>query len=119
MLPVLKKLPVGQVSSLQTKMKLVVALAASAAAFTGPAARLPSANVGRTLQAKAQPAMLLGGLRARANKALVPCRVRDVAIKHQRGLSRVKPLDPSFYRSRREPRPPTSPRRRRRASWAD
>ena len=73
MLPVLKKLPVGQVSSLQTKMKLVVALAASAAAFTGPAARLPSANVGRTLQAKAQPAMLLGGLRARANN-LVPTR---------------------------------------------
>ena len=73
MLPVLKKLPVGQVSSLQTKMKLIVALAATAAAFTGPAARLPSANVGRTLQSKAQPAMLLGGLRARANN-LIPTR---------------------------------------------
>ena len=57
-------------------MKLVLALATSVAAFTGPAAHLPSASVGRTLHIKAQPAMLLGGLRARANKALVPCRVR-------------------------------------------
>ena len=73
------------------KMKLIVALAATAQAFVGPTARLPSASVGRTLQVKAQPNMLLGGLRARANKALVPCRVRDVAIKHQRGASRVKP----------------------------
>ena len=55
-------------------MKLVLAIAASAVAFTGPSARLPSASVGRTLQTKAQPAMLLGGLRARANKALVPTR---------------------------------------------
>ena len=54
-------------------MKLVLALATSVAAFTGPAARLPSASVGRTLQVKAQPAMLLGGLRARANN-LVPTR---------------------------------------------
>ena len=56
------------------KMKLIVALAATAQAFVGPTARLPSASVGRTLQVKAQPAMLLGGLRARANKALVPTR---------------------------------------------
>ena len=71
-------------------MKLIVALAAGAAAFTGPAARLPTAGVARITKTQ-QPAMLLGGLRARANKALVPCRVRDVAIKHQRGASRVKP----------------------------
>ena len=49
------------------KMKLIVALAATAQAFVGPTARLPSASVGRTLQVKAQPNMLLGGLRARAN----------------------------------------------------
>ena len=56
-----------------SKMKLIVALAATAAAFVGPSQRLPSASVGRTLQTKAQPAMLLGGLRARANN-LVPTR---------------------------------------------
>ena len=55
------------------KMKLIVALAATAQAFVGPTARLPSASVGRTLQVKAQPNMLLGGLRARANN-LVPTR---------------------------------------------
>ena len=93
-------------------MKLVLAVAATAQAFVGPTARLPSASVGRTLQVKAQPAMLLGGLRARANKALVSYGVRDVAIKQQRGLSRV---NPSPRRSRREPRPRKSRRRRRRA----
>ena len=61
-------------------MKLIVALAATAAAFTGPSARLPAASVGRMQQMKAQPAMLLGGLRARANKALVLPGVRDVAL---------------------------------------
>ena len=88
MLPVVK-LPVGQVSSLQTKMKLIVALAATAAAFTGPAARLPSANVGRTLQVKAQPNMLLGGLRARANN-LVPTRRPSAEVPSARlGASRA------------------------------
>ena len=56
-----------------SKMKLIVALAAGAAAFTGPAARLPTAGVARVTKTQ-QPAMLLGGLRARANKALVPTR---------------------------------------------
>ena len=53
-------------------MKLIVALAAGAAAFTGPAARLPTAGVARVTKTQ-QPAMLLGGLRARANN-LVPTR---------------------------------------------
>ena len=93
-------------------MKLVLALAASVAAFTGPAAHLPSASVGRTLHVKAQPAMLLGGLRARAGKALVSYGVRDVAIKQQRGLSRV---NPSPRRSPRKQKRRKSRRRRRRA----
>ena len=54
-------------------MKLVLALAASAAAFTGPSARLPG-HVGHVTKVQQQPRMLLGGLRARANKALVPTR---------------------------------------------
>ena len=54
-------------------MKLILAVAASAYAFTGPAARLPTAGVARVTKTQ-QPAMLLGGLRARANKALVPTR---------------------------------------------
>ena len=54
-------------------MKLIVALAATAAAFTAPPARLPTAGVARVTKTP-QPAMLLGGLRARANKALVPTR---------------------------------------------
>ena len=59
-------------------MKLVLlALATAATAFVGPTARLPSASVGRTLQVKAQPSMLLGGLRARANN-LVPRGVRKI-----------------------------------------
>ena len=57
-------------------MKLILAVAASAYAFTGPAARLPSASVGRTLQVKAQPRMLLGGLRARANNLVSTRRPR-------------------------------------------
>ena len=65
-------------------MKLVLAVAASAYAFTGPAARLPTASV-RVTNMQQQPRMLLGGLRARANKALVSYGVRDVAIKQQRG----------------------------------
>ena len=93
-------------------MKLILAVAASAYAFTGPTARLPSASVGRTLQVHAQPAMLLGGLRARANKALVSYGVRDVAIKQQRGASRV---NPSLRRSRRKQKRRKSRRRRRRA----
>ena len=56
-------------------MKLVLALAASAQAFTGPSARLPTSGVARITKVQ-QPSMLLGGLRGRANKALVPCRVR-------------------------------------------
>ena len=47
-------------------MKLIVALAATAAAFTAPPARLPTAGVARITKTQ-QPAMLLGGLRARAN----------------------------------------------------
>ena len=57
-------------------MKLIVAVAASAYAFTGPTARLPTAGVARITKVQQQPKMLLGGLRARANMALVPCRVR-------------------------------------------
>ena len=76
-------------------MKLIVALAASAAAFTGPAARLPAASVARVTKVQQQPTMLLGGLRARANKALVSYGVRDVAIKRQRGASCVKPQNPA------------------------
>ena len=72
MLPVVK-LPVGKVSSLQTKMKLVIALAASAQAFVGPSARLPAGRVGHVTKVQQQPRMLLGGLRARANN-LVPTR---------------------------------------------
>ena len=53
-------------------MKLVLALAASVAAFTGPTARLPTAGVARVTKTQ-QPAMLLGGLRARAHN-LVPMR---------------------------------------------
>ena len=53
-------------------MKLILAVAASAYAFTGPTARLPTAGVARITKAQ-QPAMLLGGLRARANN-LVPTR---------------------------------------------
>jgi hypothetical protein len=92
-------------------MKLVLALAASAQAFTGPAARLPSAGVARVTKVQ-QPAMLLGGLRARAGKALVSYGVRDVAIKQQRGASRV---NPSLRRSRRKQKRRKSRRRRRRA----
>ena len=80
-------------------MKLIVALAAGAAAFTGPVTRLPAGRVGHVTKAQ-QPAMLLGGLRARANKALVSYGVRDVAIKQQRGASRVKPLKPRSARTR-------------------
>ena len=65
-------------------MKLIVALAATAQAFVGPSARLPAGRVGHVTTVKQQPRMLLGGLRARANKALVSYGVRDVAIKHQR-----------------------------------
>ena len=53
-------------------MKLVLALAAGAAAFTGPVGRLPTVGVARITKTQ-QPAMLLGGLRARANN-LVPTR---------------------------------------------
>ena len=94
-------------------MKLVLALATAATAFVGPSARLPSASVGRTLQGKAQPAMLLGGLRARANN-LVPRGVREVQ-QDPGNLARetAKPSEPR--RSRRKPRPRKSRRRRRRA----
>ena len=54
-------------------MKLVLALATSVAAFTGPISRLPAGRVGQVTTVKQQPAMLLGGLRARANN-LVPTR---------------------------------------------
>ena len=75
------------------KMKLIVALAATAQAFVGPTARLPSASVGRTLQVKAQPAMLLGGLRARANN-LVPAR-RPQNSARPGSLARETPQNPA------------------------
>ena len=93
-------------------MKLIVALAATAQAFVGPTARLPAGRVGHVTKVQQQPSMLLGGLRARANKALVSYGVRDVAIKHQRGLSRV---NPSPRRSPRKQKRRKSRRRRRRA----
>ena len=93
-------------------MKLVLALATSVAAFTGPVARLPTASVSHMTKLQQQPRMLLGGLRARANKALVSYGVRDVAIKHQRGLARV---NPSPRRSPRKQKRRKSRRRRRRA----
>ena len=70
-------------------MKLIVALAASAAAFTGPAARLPA--VARTTQLKTeQPSMLLSGVRARAN-ALVCSGVQDAAFTARRATLLTRP----------------------------
>lgn len=65
-------------------MKLIVALAASAYGFTGPAARLPA--VARTTQLKTeQPSMLLSGVRARA-QALVAPKAEAAAGAEKKGM---------------------------------
>ena len=73
-------------------MKLVLALAASAAAF-GPVARLPAGRVGHVQTKAQQPAMLLGGLRARANN-LVPAR-RPQNSARPGSLARETPQNPA------------------------
>ena len=72
-------------------MKLVLALAASAAAF-GPVARLPAGRVGHVQTKAQQPAMLLGSLRARNN--LVPAR-RPQNSARPGSLARETPQNPA------------------------